>query len=74
MKPELEETRQAIRQAEDMIEEQPLGRIKFDNECRLDRCREVLKSAEDNSYLGYAIKTEIDLIHHLISLIYKNLR
>lgn len=74
IKPELEEARQEIARVQDIIEETPGGRIRHDNECRLDRAREVLATAEAASYEGYRVQSEIELIRYLLSETLKNLR
>ncbi len=74
IKPELEEARQEIARVQDIIEEQPAGRLRHDNECRLERARDVLATAEAASYEGYRIESEIDLIRYLLNETLKNLR
>lgn len=74
IKPELEEARQKIQKTEEIIEEQPAGRLRSDNENRLDRAKEVLFTAECASFEGYRIESEIELINYLIKEIFKNLK
>jgi hypothetical protein len=74
IRPDLEDARQQITHTEDMLEEQPGGPAKFDNLCRIDRAKEVLFSAESNSFRGYNVGIEIQLIHHLLELVTKNIR
>lgn len=73
MRPDTEQVRQKISHAEEMIEEMPGGKVKYDNERRLERARDVLQNAESNANLGYNIGVEIQLCHHLIELVLKNL-
>jgi hypothetical protein len=70
----LEAARQEIARVQDILEEQPAGRQRHDNECRLDRARDVLATAEAASYEGYRVQSEVELIHYLLTETLKNLR
>lgn len=74
MNQEIEKALEEIKQAEEAVGEQPAGNLRYDNICRLDRAKEVLMAGEANLYRGYKITTEIELVRHLISLVYKNLK